>query len=313
MAGLVVASLSTAASLYAQEPAKTRPLTHATADLTTSRSEDETAIKALLDAFVKSYNAGDAEATAATYTETAMVIDEDGEIVEGRAAVKAQYAAAFSENPGSTIAIQVDALKFLGAETAMEQGRTTVTPPVGGGAPDITRFTTVYVKQGGKWLQAAVRDEPAPDLVPHDRLKQLEWLIGDWVNESQDTIVSTSCKWAKGGNFIDREFTIKTAGRDEMTGTQRIGWDPLKHQFKTWIFDSEGGHGEGYFTQTGGEWVIKVEGVGREGKPASATNIITRLGKDRMSWQSTARTLGGAAIPGIDEFTVVRKAPEVGK
>ena len=171
----------------------------------------------------------------------------------------------------------------------------------------------MYVKQGGQWRQAAVRDELAHDLTPHDRLKELEWLVGDWVNESQAAVVSTSCTWAKGGNFLDREFTMKTEGSTVLSGTQRIGWDPVKRQFKTWIFDSEGGHGEGYFTRTGDQWVIKVDGVSQEGQPVSATNIITRLGKDRMSWQLTARTLGGSAVPGIDEFTIVRKPPEVGK
>ena len=52
--------------------------------------------------------------------------------------------------------------------------------------------------------------------------------MGDWVNESQAAVVSTSCTWAKGGNFLDREFTMKTEGRPVLSGTQRIGWDPLK-------------------------------------------------------------------------------------
>ncbi len=277
------------------------------------RADDEKAIQALLDTFVKAFNAGNAEAAAATYTDTAVVVDERGGQIEGRAAVRDQYAASFADNPGTTIAIQVDSLRFLGPETALEQGRTTITPAAGAGAPEITRFTAVYVKQGAEWRQAAVRDELSHDISPHDRLKELEWLVGDWVNESQDAVVSTSCKWAKGGNFLDREFTVKTAGQAVLSGTQRIGWDPLKRQFKTWIFDSEGGHGEGYFTRTGNEWVVKVEGVGREGQPVSATNIITRLGNDRMSWQLTARTVGGAAVRGIDEFTIVRKPPEVGK
>ena len=80
---------------------------------------------------------------------------------------------------------------------------------------------------------------------------------------------------------------MKTQGQPVLSGTQRIGWDPLKRQFKTWIFDSEGGHGEGYWTRTGNQWVIKAEGVSQDGQPASVTNIITRLGKDRMNWQST--------------------------
>jgi uncharacterized protein (TIGR02246 family) len=314
---LMVAMAATGSGLTAQESTTRAPADPAAAQEAVTpplgRGDDEKAIKSLLDAFVKAFNAGNAEATAATYTETAVVVDEQGQRVEGRAAVRDQYAASFADNPGSTIAIQVDSLRFLGPETALEEGRTTITPAAGAGAPEITRFTAVYVKQGGQWRQAAVRDELAHDLTPHDRLKELEWLAGDWVNESQAAVVSTSCRWAKGGNFLDREFTMKAEGQPVLSGTQRIGWDPLKRQFKTWIFDSEGGHGEGYFTRTGNQWVVKVEGVGREGQPVSATNIITRLGKDRMSWQSTERTVGGSAVPGIDEFTIVRKPPEVGK
>jgi uncharacterized protein (TIGR02246 family) len=277
------------------------------------RGDDENAIKALLERFVKAFNAGNADATAATYSEKALVVDERGERVEGRAAVRDQYAASFAQGPGSKITIKVDSLRFLGPETALEEGRTTITPAAASGAPEITRFTAIYVKQDGQWLQAAVRDELAHDLTPHDRLKELEWLVGDWINESQDAIVSTSCAWAKGGNFLDREFTMKTEGLPVLSGTQRIGWDPVKRQFKTWIFDSAGGHGEGHFTHNGDQWMVKVEGVGREGQPVSATNIITRMGNDRMNWRSVDRTFGSTAAPGADEFTVVRKPPDAGK
>jgi uncharacterized protein (TIGR02246 family) len=320
---LIVASVATGLGLNAQETTKAAPArpgaTQSTAAVKTtetapaSRDDDEKAIKVLLDAFTKAFNAGDATSAAATYTETAIVVDEQGERIEGRAAIRDQYAGSFADNPGSTIAIHVDSLRFLGPETALEEGRTTIKPAEDAGAPEITRFTAVYVKLGDQWLQSAVRDEVSHDLVPHDHLKQLEWLVGDWVNESQDAVVSTTCKWAVGGNFLDREFTMKTKGQPVLSGTQRIGWDPLKRQFKTWIFDSEGGHGEGYWTHNGNQWVIKVEGVRQDGLPASATNIVTRLGKDRIGWQSVDRTLGGSAIPGIDEFVVVRTPPEVGK
>ena len=115
----------------------------------------------------------------------------------------------------------------------------------------MTRFTVVYVKHDGQWLQSAVRDEVAHDLTPHDRLKELEWLVGDWINESQDAVVQTTCKWTDDGNFLIREFTMKTHGQPVLSGTQRIGWDPTRRQFKTWIFDSEGGFGEGYWTRNG--------------------------------------------------------------
>ena len=320
---LMVAISATGSGLNAQESTKSAPARPtatqtpaakpATVTPPAARADDEKAIKSLLDTFTAAFNAGDAEGAAATYSETAIVVDEDAGRIEGRTAIRDQYAAAFADHPGTKIAIQVDSLRFLGPETAIEVGRTTITPTAGTGAPESTRFTAVYVKEGGQWRQAAVRDDVAHDLTPRDRLQELSWLVGDWINESEDAVVSTTCKWAVGGNFLDREFTMKTKGQAVLSGTQRIGWDPLKKQFKTWIFDSEGGHGEGYFTHSGNRWILKVEGVRQDGQPASATNIITRLGKDRMGWQSVDRTLGGAALPGINEFVVVRKPPEVGK
>ena len=137
--------------------------------------------------------------------------------------------------------------------------------------------------------------------------------MGEWVNESQDAVVFTACKWAKGGNFLDREFTIQVRGNPLLSGTRRIGRDPAKRQFKTWIFDSEGGHGERYFSRDGDRWMVKVEGVRQDGKAVTATNIVTRPGKDRSGWQSADRTLAGASIAGVDEFVVVRTAPEVGQ
>lgn len=309
---LTVTVGATGLSLHAQEakkPATSRP----PAVASDPRAADEKAIRALLDTFTKAFNAGDAKAAAATYTQSAIVVDESGERVEGRAAIEQQYEASFADNPGSTIAIQVDALRFLSAEAAIELGRCTITPPSGGGSPEITGFNAIYLKEKDHWLQSVVRDERSRDLTPHDHLMDLEWLLGEWVNESQDAVVNTNCKWAAGEQFIDREFTLKTKGQPVLSGTQRIGWDPLRHQFKTWVFDSEGGHGEGYLSHSGNRWVIKVEGVNQHGLPVSATNIVTRLGKDRMSWQSVDRTLGGSAIDGIDEFIVVRKPPEAGK
>jgi uncharacterized protein (TIGR02246 family) len=281
----------------------------AAAGQATRQADDAKAIAVLVASFTKAFNAGDAAAAAATFAEDALVVDEQGQRTEGRARIQAQLAASFAENRQSTIAIDTQALRFLGSDTALEEGRTTITP-AGGGPAEISRFTVVYVKHDGHWLQSAVRDEHAHDLTPHDHLKELAWLVGEWINESQDAVVHTTCKWTDDGNFLVREFTMKAHGQPVLSGTQRIGWDPARHQFKTWIFDSEGGFGDGYWTRNGDQWVIKAEGVRQDGKHASVTNIITRLGKDRASWRSVDRTIGGASVPGADEFTIVRKPPE---
>ena len=319
--GCGVLVLATCQGSRAQETTKTEQATPAgaeavrakAADETNGRADDAKAIAALLASFTKAFNAGDAAAAAATYTEDALTVDEQGEQTEGRAAVRDRLAASFAANPGSTIAIKEDTLRFLGPDTALEVGRTTITPAGAGGEPEVTRYTVVYIKKDGQWLQSVIRDEVSRDLTAHDRLKELEWLVGEWVNESQDAVVHTTCKWADDGNFLTREFTMKTHGRPVMSGSQRIGWDPVRNQFKTWIFDTQGGFSEGYWARDGDTWVIKVEGVQQDGRHTSVTNILKRLGKDRASWQSVDRSLGGVAMPGVDEFTLVRKPPEAGK
>ncbi|MGE3818824.1 MAG: SgcJ/EcaC family oxidoreductase [Isosphaeraceae bacterium] len=278
-------------------------------------ASERRAIEEVVEAFTRAFNAGDARAAAATFTEDALVVDEDGGQIEGRDAIRERLAESFAENPGAKIEIQTESVRFLGPDTALERGGTTITTAEGV-APERSRFTAIHVKRDGRWLQSVVRDERdarEDEPTPHERLKELEWLTGEWVNESDDAVVHTTCQWTDDGNFLVREFTMKTRGQPVLSGTQRIGWDPTRRQFKTWIFDSEGGFGEGYWTRDGDRWVIKAEGVRQDGQHASATAIITRLGKDRASWQSVDRTLGSVAIPGIDAFIIVRKPPTVGK
>ena len=71
-----------------------------------------------------------------------------------------------------------------------------------------------------------------------------------------------------------------------MTGTQRIGWDPVTRNIRSWVFDSEGGFGEGVWTREGNKWIVKKTGVTGDGKIASATNIISQVSKHRMTWES---------------------------
>ena len=53
-----------------------------------------------------------------------------------------------------------------------------------------------------------------------------------------------------------------------------------------------------------------MTGVTHDGKPASATNVLTRVAKDRMTWQSRDRIVGGELMPNVEEITIVRKPPK---
>ena len=68
-----------------------------------------------------------------------------------------------------------------------------------------------------------------------------------------------------------------------MTVNQRIGWDPLTKQIKSWVFDSEGGYGDEFWTRKGNQWVIKSTGVLPDGRTASATHVLTPTGPTRRA------------------------------
>src|SRR5205814_812663 len=121
-----VVLLGTFPVLGAQESSRQEKVPPAAA--TEARPDDEKAIAALVASFAKAFNTSDAAAAAATFAEDALVVDEQGERTVGRAAIRAQLAASFADSPGSTIAIKVDSLRFLGPDTALEEGRTTITP-----------------------------------------------------------------------------------------------------------------------------------------------------------------------------------------
>ena len=226
----------------------------------------------------------------------AQVIDKDGTTSQGRDAIEKTFAAIFADSPKGRIRVDVDSIRFIGSALAVETGRATVAE-TGSGTPDATRYTAVHIRsRSGQWMMGFVRDTPETELTNSDRLKALEWMIGDWIDESPESIVMTSCKWSDNKNFILQDVHVRMRGRDAMHLTQRIGWDPLTKQIKAWVFDSQGGYGESLWTRDGNRWLAKATAVRRDGTTASMTNIFTPTGKDSYTWRSTDRVVGGEVL-----------------
>ena len=104
-------------------------------------------------------------------------------------------------------------------------------------------------------------------------------------------------------------ITVQIEGKPALSGSQRIGYDPLTKQIKSWVFDNDGGHGEGDWTRQGDQWIIKARGVLRDGKVATATHVITYLSKDMILWKTMDRTVGSDTMAEAIEFVMVRKPP----
>jgi uncharacterized protein (TIGR02246 family) len=300
MVVLASSASSLSHSCQAQAPVK--------APVPANRSEDEKAIRGMAASFSEAFGKGDAKAIAAMFTEQGEAIDTEGNAIRGRAALEAHYSGLFTENAGEKLETTVDLVHFLAPELARQDGRSKLIP-VDGSAPLYARFTATIVKTQGRWQLASIRELEEP--VTHaDRLKELDWLIGDWVEETGDAVITTSIAWSEDKNFLLRSFEIKVDGKPDLKANQRIGWDPLTKQIKSWVFDSKGGYGDGYWTRNGEQWIIKSTGVRPDGLTTSATQVLTRVNKDRLLWKATDRTLGGDTRDDIQEFVMVRKPPE---
>lgn len=273
------------------------------------RPEDVKALAGVVRAFTEAYNKGDAKATADLFTEGAEVTEEAGAVVRGREAIAALFEATFRDEPKATIEVIPETLRFLGADAARETGRTRTTP-AGGGTPELSRYTTLYVRKDGRWLQDSVHEYSDRSLTPHERLRELAWMVGEWVDEGDEGVVRTSCRWSDDRNFLLRDFTLHVAGQPITGGSQRIGWDARAGQFRSWVFDRDGGHSEGLWSRADDrQWVIKAEGVLADGKTVTATQVLTLVNKDLARWKSIDRTIGGQAVPDAAEVVLVRTPP----
>jgi uncharacterized protein (TIGR02246 family) len=306
---LALASLSRAAAQPKTESEGSAPVVAAGAATPQPRPEDEQAIRGVVAEYARAFNAADAKGLAALFAADAEIVNEERVATQGREAIERVFAGVFEEHPKARLEITVQSIHFVSPTVAVEKGTTTLIPEPEEPAQR-SPYTVVHAKLDGAWRMVSAEDLPDEPMTADEQLKPLQWLIGQWVDESPDALIKSEYRWTENHCYILDDFTVQINGRPAMTGTQRIGWDPLAKQIRSWVFDSEGGFGEGVWTRDGNRWIVKMTGVRRDGKTASSTNITTRVSKDRMTWQSRDRMVGGEKTPDIEEIPSVRQPPQ---
>ena len=215
------------------------------ADELQKRSSEFDAITEGIESFQEAFNHHDAKALAAHFSEHGEYVNDAGIVFQGRSVIEAEFAAQFKVLPNAKIQLDVVDLRFVGNGLAIEEGTATVLPAEDAPAI-ISRYIVVHTRQGESWKMASARDLDSRPLSARDHLLPLNWLVGDWIDESDLARGQTSFAWSENGSFLVGRFTITTRDGNEISGTQRIGWDPQKKQIRSWVFDSEGGFAEGF-------------------------------------------------------------------
>lgn len=268
---------------------------------------DLDAIRAAVNSYVEAYNRGDAKAVANFWSENADWISSSGERFQGRESIEREMEDMFAENKGLKIEVIEPTVRLVAPDAAVEEGTVRVTRP-GEPASDST-YIAVHAKKNGQWKLESVRETSVPEVSAHEQLKQLEWMVGQWVDESSTEVVEHRFWWSDDGHYLLGKFTVQWEGLPSMTGDVRIGWDPLTKQIKSWIFDTEGGHAEGFWTKIGDRWVVKLTGVRPDGTTASATNTYLPVRRDQYQYSSVDRIVGDQQEPD-QSVVIVRQPPE---
>jgi uncharacterized protein (TIGR02246 family) len=310
--GRSVARQAAGRQVVAQEAvAQVSPEKKPVAQDTATDPKADAARKAILknvQAFTDAFNRHDVKALLKLFTEDCELTEHDGTTIRGLKELEEELKDTFATDPQGRISASVDLLRMVTPDVVIEEGKTTYFPD-GKTLTAETEYQATHVRKGDRWLMSRVRTFNRVVLSPYDQLRELEWLVGDWIDEGPDALLETSYRWDAGKTFLLQDFSIRVKGKKVLNGTQRIGRDPLSKQIKAWVFDSEGGYAESLWSSVDDSWVIKVQGVRADGKVVTMTNQITQLGKDRMSFQSVDRIVGEERMPNFSAIAV-RKPPQ---
>jgi uncharacterized protein (TIGR02246 family) len=277
----------------------------------TAQDAAREAVMANVKAFTEAFNRRDVKAILKLFADDCVLTEHNGTTTTGLKELEAELNDTFKEDPDGKISVSVESLQVVTPDVIIEEGKTTYYPD-GKTLTAETDYQVTHVKKGGQWLMSRAISFNRVVLSPYDQLRELEWLVGDWVDEGDDAVVEYSYRWDTSKTFLLNDFSVRVRGKKAMTGTQRIGRDPLTKQLKSWVFDSEGGYAESQWSAVDDGWVMTAKGVRADGKVITVTNQLTQLSKDRFQFDSADRIVGEERMPNFRSIAV-RKPPEVKK
>jgi uncharacterized protein (TIGR02246 family) len=268
-------------------------------------SAEETAIRKRMELYLDAFNQHDAAAVGTFWSQDGVSLAEDsGERLSGRESLVRHFSTFFQDTPTARLSGEITELKLVRPDVALIDGRTTLF--VADTEPVVSVYSALLVKDSDEWLISNSRERDTPPQGSREALRELEWLVGTWQDQSEAAQVSTTFRWSLNKAFLIRSFTVQDPDADSLEGTQVIGWDPLNRQIRTWTFNSDGSFGQGTVSKHDDDWLLKMSQVLSDGKLASATQVITRVDPDTMTVQLIGETVNGEAVPSSAPVTVLR-------
>jgi uncharacterized protein (TIGR02246 family) len=274
------------------------PLLHGQA---TDHTEDEQMIRKSAVAYQNAFNQGNAAALAALWAPDGEYIDQTATLINGREEIQQAFTSFFGNNKGQKINIKIDKIGFPLDDLAFELGSTVVTGPEG--QSRTTNYSANYAKRNGTWMLLSVHELPPAAPSNYGKLKDLEWLQGNWTtrdpasDKPDATVIAVSCYWSANQNFLIREFSCATNGKISNLGTQRIGWHAPTKSIRSWSFDFKGGTVTGSWKPNGKNWIINTREALNNGQELTSVELLSAGKNGEQIWEVTDQMIGNQAFP----------------
>ena len=259
-----------------------------------------------LEKMTKAYNAADAKALAALWTQEGEVIDEDeGTRISGRADIEAAYAKSLDKANPTKMELDLDKIRRITPDVVAIEGKLTIVKK--SGLPDRSTFTAILVRKGGEWMLDQTREKDIPsEPTAADNLSELDWQNGSWKYASGTTEITVDVHEIANGNFRIHKYRVTEKGEITHEGTQVVGWDASKKQIRSWSFAHDGSFGEGLWESKTNRWTIRMSGVLTGGQKTSSIRLMAIKDKDHYTFHTVDRTIDGRSLPDLDEVTMTR-------
>src|SRR5207248_4748858 len=131
--------------------------------------------------FTEAFNRRDIPTLLKLFAEDCELTEADGTTIRGRKELEDELKESFEDDPNARISVSVDSVRMVTPDVVIEEGKTVYFPD-GKTVTAETQYQATHVKKGDRWLMSRVRSFNRVVLSPYDQLRELEWLIGDWID-----------------------------------------------------------------------------------------------------------------------------------
>jgi uncharacterized protein (TIGR02246 family) len=233
----------------------------------------------------------DRKAMAEFWLPGGTYVNDEGQSFNAREMIEAADDSKEAVRPA--VKLTANTIRFLTPDSAIEDGTSESTPP-GSSAPIKGRFSAVWVRQNGKWKLDSLRESRvATATSTAEQLAGLEPFLGEWSGQTENVAMHVTAKWNSTKTFMRREMSMTSGGKLVFSATQQIGWDPIRQQIRSWVFDNNGGYGEGLWSLEGNLWMVLARGVHPDGKTSKATHIFRFVDRNTVVWKSIDASVDG--------------------